>query len=35
VAAGLTEPEADAMLETWRETYFQTRGLRLPPVLNA
>lgn len=35
VAAGLLEPEADAMLETWRVSYFQTPGLRLPPVLNA
>jgi hypothetical protein len=29
VAAGLYEDEAEAMLETWKESYFRTRGLRI------
>jgi hypothetical protein len=29
IAAGLYEEEADAMLETWKESYFQTPGLRV------
>lgn len=29
VDAGLFEPEADAMLETWKHSYFQNPGLRL------
>ena len=29
VAAGLFEDEAEAMLETWKESYFRTPGLRI------
>lgn len=29
VAAGLTESEAEAMLATWRESYFEREGLRV------
>lgn len=29
VAAGLFDDEAEAMLRTWSESYFQTTGLRL------
>ncbi len=29
VAAGLFEDEAEAMLETWKESYYHTPGLRI------
>jgi hypothetical protein len=29
LAAGLFEDEAEAMLETWKESYFKSSGLRL------